>query len=799
MHFVSRLLSGVLAGMLMVVSGCSFLNSYQTSGKIGLSGLTEAVKVIRDGNGTPYIYAENTGDALTALGFVTAQDRLFQMEAIRLIAAGRIAELVGDKGKELDAQMRTLGFARLGRTHATILAPTTRDYLQRYADGINAYIDRHADSHHLEFRLAGIQPARWEIADSLSILYLMSWRSSANIRTEVIAQMLIEKLGYARAAEIFPININPDDTETAAGISPQAAPTGIDPGLWADIAASYGLSPGPFEIGSNNWVVSGSRSVSGKPIVANDPHLDARILPGPWYPAGLFTPDLRVVGVGIPGLPGMVIFRNDHVAVGVTNAYTDCQDLYIETLDPDDPDRYLEGGVSVPFDTVVETLKIKDGDAPGGFREEELRVRYTRRGPVITGNMPYWHTDQIISVRWAPAETMAPELGLENLMNATSAQDLRRALAGVRQIALNFVFADTQGNVGWQVSGQIPIRAQGESSVPFKVVSEADNWIGWIPADQMPGHINPARGWTGTCNHNTTPAGYPYYTSSYYSASYRYRRLKQIMASASVTSADDHWRYQRDTLNLMAASIAPLIANALNDSDETRDLATLLRQWDFHDDPQLAAPLIFQSIYREFARLVYRDELGEELTEAMLRVWYFWQERLHRMVLTGDASWFDDRNTTDVVETRDQLFRQAAVTVRENLRDRYGSDPSTWKWGEAHRMTFVSPIRREGFGKGLLGGGSHPAGGSGETLYRGLYDFKNPFDVILGASLRMVADLGDDEKILAVLPGGVTGRVFHPHATDQIGAFMDGEKQYWWFSDAAIAAHSESELVLMPE
>jgi penicillin amidase len=780
-------------------TGCSFLNRFQKEGILHLSGLKDPVTVLRDDKGMAYIYANNIEDAFMAQGFVTAQDRLFQMELTKLFATGRISELAGEKGKAIDIRMRTLGFYRNAKKHAKILDTETRLFFQKYLEGVNAYIKTRSDTHHLEFKLAGIKPGLWTIADSLAIAYYMGWDSAANIHTEAIAQMLVEKLGLERAKEIFPLNINPDDfpeeSNAAKGIVQKFAQLHLE----TDKKIMLYVKDGTLRVGSNNWAVGPLLSANGKPIVANDPHLDARILPGPWYPIGIITPDFRAVGVIIPGTPGMVVGRTDHIAIGVTNAYGDAQDLYVETVDPEDPDRYLEGKNSLPFEIIEETLSIKDKDAPQGVRKETIKIRLTRRGPVVSGVLPGLITDKVITIRWSAFESMEPSIGLNQILTATSVNDIREALSHVNFIMLNFVFADTEGNIGWHVSSKLPIRSQGDGTIPHVVKDSRDNWTGWIPFDDMPQLYNPQRGWVGTCNHKTVGINYPYYYSSSLSPSYRYRRLTQLLNSPGKKSADEHWQFQKDTMNLMAKKIAPLMAKALIAHDDTKQMGHILSQWDYLDDIDKAAPTIFQSIYRKFALLVFQDELGENLARTMLDKWSFWEERLQKMVVKGTSPWFDNVNTNNIKETVDTLLHQAALDVTETLGSRIGQDPKKWVWGKVHQLEFVSPIRREGFGKGLVGGGSHPFPGSGETLCRGIYDFNDPFGVTVSASLRMVADLGDNDKVLAVLPGGVSGRLFDPHTKDQIKAFVHGNKVYWWFSDAAIQKHSKTTLVLSPQ
>ncbi|MFO7706638.1 MAG: penicillin acylase family protein [Desulfobacterales bacterium] len=789
------------AGVLVVVNpfGASPFNRYEKNGALALPGLKAPVTVQRDEKGMAFVRAQNLDDLWLAQGFVTAQDRLFQMALTRLFASGRISELIGPAGSESDARMRTLGFRRHAERHAGLLGEKSRRFLQSYADGVNAFMRSRPQEIHLEFKLSGLTAEPWSIADSLTILHFMGWNSAANLNSEIIAQMLVEKLGPSKAAEIFPINVNPDAEGGPSGGAGEQAPGAGRLGIEADRLLRAYLEEGPLRVGSNNWVAGAALSASGKPVVANDPHLEANILPGPWYPCGLIAPGVRAVGVAIPGIGGMTIGRTEHIALGVTNAYGDTQDLYIESVDPADPQRYLEGSSSIPFEVIEETIKIRDRTAPDGFREEKITVRATRRGPVVSGLLPGVGTDKLVSLRWSSFEAMAPVLGFEEVIACRSVAEVRAQISNLNQIALNFVIADSQGGIGWQTTGKIPIRTQGQSLLPFEVKDGRDNWTGWIPWPQMPHALDPARGWVGTCNHLTVGPGYPYHYSTYAAPSFRYRRLAELMDAPGQKSADDHWRYQLDAVNLLAREIAPRMAQALTAHDDTRRMGRLLAEWDCVDSPEQAAPTVFQAVYREFARLVFADELGEELALSMLKNWSFWQERLLAMVRAGESPWFDIVSTADKNETLDDLLHMAATKAAGALNAALGDDPAGWLWGKVHVHEFISPIRRGGFGKGWLGAGSHPARGSDATLCRGIYDFGAPYKVSISASLRMVVDFADPDKIMAVLPGGVAGRQFDPHTTDQVAPFMNGEKRYWWFSDQAIDAHARDTLRLNPE
>jgi penicillin G amidase len=791
----------VLIFLLIVVFGSYFFvfrfNASQTDGVISVPGLNKPVRVVRDAKNMAYVYAENSHDVFFAQGFITAQDRLFSMEIIKRLSRGRVSEIFGDKALATDKKMRAIGFYRNAQKHAAILSDAEHAFFQSYVDGVNSYIETRQDHFPIKLKLAGIVPEPWTVPDSLSILYYMGWGSSANLQDEIITQMLIEKLGLAKASELFPLNINPDDS--ADSNMSQGGVTGdtLNLNMFADAKLNAFLERSTLEIGSNNWAANAALSTGDKPIVSNDPHLEATKLPGPWYPMGLFCPDFRSVGVNVPGIPGMVIGRTDHVALGVTNAYGDSQDLYVETVDPKNPDRYLEGETSIAFKVIDETIRVKDKDAPEGFREERFKIKLTRRGPVISDILKDLTTDKLMTLRFSMFEGMAEELGLRSALYARSTDELQQAIGQITAICLNFTYADTQGNIGWQVSGKLPVRSENTGMIPFVVKDSTDNWKGWIKTDEMPQRFNPQRGWLGTCNHKTVDSEYPYYYTSHYSPSFRYRRLKQLFDSKEKFSVDDHWNFMRDTKNLMAEKIAPKMAAALEQHPDTQQMGEILAAWDYRDDIDKAAPAIFQSVYRNFAILVYQDELGEGLASVMLANWYYWQESLLKQVLAGEFEWFDDVSTPKK-ETMDDLFYQAALNTVEEFAEKMGSNPAEWRWGKIHQLEFVSMIRQKGMGKSLLGGGAYEFGGSGETLYRGYYKFNKPYDAFVTASLRMVADLSDADKVAAVLPGGTSGRLMSKHRTDQIDAFINGEKRYWWFSDKEIQNHSKHELVLNP-
>jgi penicillin G amidase len=802
---LKRVLAVTAASIVVVAIGTTlWLRSAgrpQSEGRMRLASLEAPVTVLRDDLGIPYLFASNTPDLIRAQGFVTAQHRLLQMELYRATWRGELAATFGERALPSDIRMRVLGIRRNGERHAAKLDSASRAYLQHYVEGINGYLESHDSDHPLELKLAGIAPKPWSVADLVALIHFVHHSQAANIKCEIVAQQLIDRLGFDRARDLFPMPENPDWKA-----SESAGPTGISRTNWARLDLGWGdLAAGsagidPLEFGSNNWAVGPAKSLSGKAMLANDPHLDNRLLPGTWHPIGLFSPEIQAVGAALPGVPGILVGRTKHVAFGVTNAYGDVQDLYIETLDPSDSDRYLDAGRSVPFDTITETIRIKDGESAAGFREHALRIRFTRRGPVISDHPGLGPGgNKVVVLRSTDAEVLGPVIGIEGLLTAPDAGAFDREVQKIDLMMFNFVFADDAGAIAHRASGALPIRAGADGSYPrLPPADGSDDWIGYIPKDRMPGTRDPARAWVGTANNDTRPRDFPWYYTSYAAPPYRYRRMAEVLNPARRMTVDDHWQLMRDNRNLQSDRLRPALVAALKSDPAQGDFAAILQAWDGVDRADAAAPLLYQEFYREVALGTFGDELGAPLANDMLSVWYFWQQRFDALVATPDSPWFDDVRTTDRRESLADVIRAAAPRVRARLSAVQGGNPSTWRWGKAHTLRFVSPLRRDGAGQELLGGFTVERPGSGETLDRGAYDFNLPYAVTHFASLRLVVDLGDPDRIEAVLAGGVNERHFQPHQSDQAHLWATGGRASWWFDPKAVEAHARSRVVLSP-
>ena len=712
------------------------LNNYQVDGETRLAGITKPVKAIRDKKGMAYLFGEDLYDVIKAQGYVTAQDRLFQMHIIRVLVRGQMSESFGEKTRESDITYRTLGFYRAAERHERILDKDTRAFFQAYADGVNEYILNGKDTYPLELSLVGFEPDPWKVTDSLAVMYFMGWGSAANMSMEIMTQMLIDKVGYEKFMTIFPVNINPDEPSLTSMIplmkKEKAEENYAQLNLIQDSKMRNMVSNGfaPIRLGSNNWAVDAKKSPNGKPIVANDPHLATNMLPTTFYPVGMFTPEFRAVGVTVPGIPGLILGRNEYIAIGVTNSYGDAQDLYVETIDPNNSANYLEGKKSIPFKVIEQTLKIKDKENPKGFKTEKILIQLTKRGPVVSNVIKGLDKEKVITVRWSAWESMQPSTGMTYLLKAKSVKDVKNDLKNNTIVGLNFVFADIHGDIAFQTSCRIPIRSKGNGSIPFKVTDGRDNWSGWIPYDEMPQKYQTKRGWVGTANHNVITKDYPYYYSSWFAPSYRYQRITELLDPPGIKTVDDHWNFQRDDLNVLSRSISPVIAKALIFQEETRKMGEILNNWDFRDQIDSPAPSIFQETYRNLVKQIFNDELGEEVGSFFLGNNYFWQERLGKMIKDGESDWFDNISTQGKKETLTDLIQMAGMDTLKDLSKRIGNDPEDWLWGKIHQIEFLNPVRRSGLGKGFLGGGMHPMAGSGDTVYRAFFPL-NGSDVLL--------------------------------------------------------------------
>ncbi|HSA81675.1 MAG TPA: penicillin acylase family protein, partial [Geminicoccaceae bacterium] len=646
----------------------------QIDGEIRVAGLKAPVTVVRDRWAIPHIEAQSLHDATFAQGFVHAQDRLWQMEFQRRVGSGRLAEIVGVAGLPGDRFMRTLGLYRRAAASLAHLRPETRARLDAYAEGVNAYLASRKGPLPPEFLLLRhheVEP--WSPADSLVWLRLMALDLSVNYRDELLRARLAQRLTDEQIADVWP-----DYPESAPVTLVELARS-----LPAErLAAALPRAPDGAQ-GSNAWVLAGSRTATGAPLLANDPHLGLQA-PGVWYLAHIQAPELELVGATLPGVPGIVLGHNGSVAWGLTNTGADVQDLFIERTDPSDPARYLAPDGSAPFEVRAEVIRVKGGPPV------TLRVRETRHGPVLSDLLPdaerLFGAGEVAALAWtALAED---DRTMQALLQLNQARDWPSFVAATRDVGApmqNILYADVAGHIGFIAPGRVPVRRQGDGRWPVPGWSGAYDWLGEIPFEDLPRALDPPAGVLFNANNPIVPGDYPYLLTADWEASYRARRLARLLAGGGHDLAA-FAAIQADQRSLLAEDLLPIMLEAEAPSPAAAAALAELRAWDRVMRPDARAPLLFAAWYRELSRLIYADELGPLFAG-------FWRVRPRFMdrILKHRQVWCDDLTTAEV-ETCAGLAARALELALADLARRFGDDQERWRWGTAHPARMAHAI-----------------------------------------------------------------------------------------------------------
>lgn len=756
-----------LAVVLLVAAGGVYLWLTQTlpktSGTVSVRGLGARAEIIRDRHGIPHIEAASQNDAYFALGFLHAQDRLWQMETQRRIAAGRLAELFGPRAVEVDTMMRTLGVYRHSQAALAYLTPEARASLEAYAAGVNAFLGGATRLLPLEFLVFGVTPEPWSPADSIAWLKMMAWDLGGSFRAELLRMALAKHgLSSQQISEFLPPY--PGD---APVVLPDLAALyrdiAIDP---VRLAAAIPGAPGTG-IGSNNWVIAGNRSASGAPLLANDPHLGLSA-PAVWYLAHWRTPEGNAIGGTLPGVPLIVLGRTDRIAWGFTNTGPDVQDLYIERIDPSDPTRYLTPTGPAPFETREEVIRIR------GQPDLRITVRRTRHGPVISDANsrlgPLIDRNHVIALAWTALtdDDRTIEAGLR-ATRARSWYQFTAAFADYVAPQQNIVYADIEGNIGFLAPGRVPIR-KPENDIRGLAPSPGWNakydWAGFIPYDQLPRSFNPASGMIVTANNKIVSDRYRYHITSDWQPPYRARRIEALLAGREAHSIDSFKAMQADVVSLAVHDLLPFLLAAPAGSARAASALDLLRRWDGRMNADAPEPLIVTAWLRQLSRLIFADELGDTFRDA-------WRLRIAflRNVLAdvdGQSRWCDDI-TTPIRETCQQMLGEALEGALEDLVRRYGSDARRWRWGEAHAARSTHRPFSGFFLVGRLFDVVVPSPGDNFTVNVGQHDVRNedePFANRHAASFRAIYDLADLDRSLFMQSTGQSGNWMSPHYDD---------------------------------
>jgi penicillin amidase len=757
------------------------------SGVAALAGLSAEARVYRDRWGVPHIFAANKNDAARALGYVHASERLFQMEMQRRAGQGRLSEMAGPGMLATDKYIRTLGLYRLAQSSFAALSPKAQSHLQAYADGVNAWLATHESRLPPEFLLMGAVPERWTPADSVVWGKLMALRLSFNYRLEMLRARLAKQMTKERMEALFPdmpspITIQPERNPPliSGGGAKKASLTSKDRvasrtvGDDAAYAASrasrpeaildslLGLSGGA----SNEWVVSGKHTATGKPILANDPHLglEAPIL---WYLARIVTPDMTVKGATVPGLPAVLLGQNDNIAWGLTTTHSDVQDLFIETADPKDPGRYLTPDGSAAFETRQEIIHVKSEP------DVTMTVRATRHGPVmsdIDGEMlTLAGPGKVMALAFTglgAADTTSEAFWLLN--EARGQNDVLHALKLYQAPPQNIVYADREGHIGFINPGLLPIRKAGDGRMPADGASGAFDWTGMASFDQMPQIRDPEAGFILNANSAVVPRNFSPSLGSDWGEPFRARRIQDFMNDDGPHTADTSARMQADHLSLAAKDLLPALLAVTPATPQAKEALALLQNWDGVMDKDRPEPLIFEAWLYEMHRLLLLAKTGEPLDEkgpfAAASI---------EFILANRAPEWCGKDDADCAKLKMEALNQALAMATK----RQGAGIKSWRWGREN----VALLRHKFYSRipllARLSDLSVESSGDFYTLDRGggtENDADHLFARTHGTGYRGIYDLANPDASRLIIATGESGHIFSRHYGDLAPLWNEG-------------------------
>jgi penicillin amidase len=767
----------------------------QKSGHLAVVGLRQPVKVIHDRWGVPHIYAHNEHDLFFAQGFVQAQDRLFQMDVSRRVGAGRLSEVVGPSGLASDRFARMCGWPRAASAQVAGGDPETLDLAEAFAAGVNAFINQ--GKLPIEFSLLAYKPDPWRVLDSAAWGTVLAWGLSVNWETELMRAALIETLGPQKAADLTPTYDHDYTTilpETQIGA--RLAEALVEAYHQAASHLPLGSVPVGHGVGSNNWVVNGQRTASGRPILANDPHLPP-FFPPFWYENHLVGGRYNVAGFTMPGIPGVVIGHNEHVAWGVTNAFPDIQDVYVERLHPQEPDLYEIAGKWKAMEIVSETIKVR------GHRPTVEKVRYTDHGPIISDLIPEEH--RTLALRWVSHE---PNNHLRAILETNRAYDWDTFRHGLRHWGFpsqNVVYADVEGNIGYIMPGMIPIRSKGKGLVPVPGWNRDYEWTGWIPFSDLPARYNPPQGVIATANNQVVGSGYPYLLTGEWLPDYRVKRILELVDELTPLSLADNARIQTDTVSLLARRFLflalPLLVSHEPDHDSMYGRALhLLQAWDHDMRADSVAATLFFGLLVNFTQAVIEQAVGPDLAQQLLgqSLDQFADHPFHEIGYELAIRWLEQGPPDWVGDVGSLLmpaFRQTICTLQKG----FGYDSNSWQWGRLHQLHLHNHLARiPGLGR-LWKPMTLPVAGDGYSVNQtDLSPQFPPHPVNIIPSCRLIMDVGQWDNSLAVLPGGQSGHPASYHYQDGVDDWQHGRYHPMLFSYHRVQRAARATLSLHP-
>jgi penicillin G amidase len=779
----------ITAVIFLTVLGFIFYNMLTSplpvyEGEIRTTGIGYNIEIYRDSMAIPYIIARNEVDAAFGLGFVHAQERMFTMDIIRRAGEGRLSEVIGKEMIPFDRMFLTIGIKKFSFDNINKIAPEVRELLNAYSAGVNLYIRENKGKYPVEFDILGYEPEEWRPENSLTITRLLGWELNIAWWIDYTYALITAKLGEEKAREFLPeYNYS----------SPFSLPLALKNN---DIDLSFVKTDRKFrklfgfggtQIGSNNWVVNDSASASGRPIIANDPHL-AYSAPGRWMAAVIKGGKWDAAGVTLPGVPGVVIGKNQNISWVLTNLMADDTDFYVEQLDSSG-NNYMFNGKWEKLTARKVTIRVKNET------DIEHIIKYTHRGPLITGIHPYdvfyENTDitkPVLSMRWTGDDFSDEMYSFYRINLAQNWDEFRNALSTFALPGQNIIYADRAGNIGYMMATRIPLRGGQQPALIYDGTIAASDWKGFIPFEQQPFVLNPPAGIMATAN-NKVIKNFSHYITNLWEPESRVERIYELLRAKKRHSVEDYKTYQMDILSPYARTLTPYILNAFKGfgfrDENLKRAIDLLSKWDFKFDRYSQVPSIYVVFLEHLLKNIYMDELGEDLFNEFVFIGNIPYRSLMK-VLTTNSPIIDNINTEEV-EQRDDIIRKSLVDALGDLEKNYGKDLKFWQWGELHKVEF-----KHAFGgisdlvDRVVNIGPFSIGGDGTTIFnteypfhKGLEEFPrfdhDRFENDLGPVMRYIYDFARPDEFYLVLNTGQSGHIISPHYKDITDLWLKGE------------------------
>jgi len=799
--------------LLLAVGGGGYLwlrgSLPQTTGTITLAGLSAPIEIVRDSDAVPHIRAGSEADALFGLGYAHAQDRLWQMEFQRRVGNGRIAEFAGPSQLTTDTFLRTLGVARAASSAWAHFSPQERAPIEAYVAGINAFIRaHHGRALPIEFTILGFEPEPWHPQDVLVWGKMMAWAEGFNWIKDLLKAKLIARLGPEKANQLTPAyvadgpSILPDGStgvgSQGLGIgrrsfspNPQLpTPNPLADGLLAiNRALQDDLNLGGPSIGSNNWVIGGARTTSGKPLLANDTHMSST-LPATWYLAHITGGRVDAIGATMPGLPGVFIGHNRQIAWGITNTAPDVHDLYIEHVGG--RNEVEHNGAWEPLRIVPEVIKVK------GQPDVPIQVRITRHGPLLSDVID--RTGEALAFRWTSLDDEDHTLeAFWELNSAGNWADFTAALAHYKAPMQNFVYADVDGNIGYYAPGAVPIRAGGDGTIPAPGWIDANDWIGYIPFERLPHAYNPPQGYIASANNPPMLDSYPYHLTSSWEAPYRAERIVELIESKPKLSADDVARMQADVRSSLARQLLPDLLWASVTDERTRAALEVLKGWDGSVSGDSAAAAIYEAWYQQVPAQIFADELGDKLWADYSSEHNYIAMVLPDVLKTNRGGWCDDVRTPQPESCAKTLGLALRDGLAQMAKAQASDDIHSWRWDRVHRAMFPhSPFDSVPALKPIFSR-SIPNGGDAFTLDVANIRASDLYNQYNLPAYREVIDLNQLDASRFIQPVGQSGQVLSHNYSNLIERWQRVEYVPMRFEQPTIDQAARGRLVLKPQ